>query len=33
MKASEQYFPAVLLKISYIQCGSKHGINFITSKQ
>ena len=38
MKASEQYFIAVLLKISYIECGSKHGIivimliNFITSK-
>ena len=38
MKASEQYFIAVLLKISYIECGSKDGIiviiltNFITSK-
>ena len=38
MKATEQYFIAVLLKISYIECGSKHGIivvmltNFITSK-
>ena len=38
MKASEQYFIAVPLKISYIEFGSKHGIiviiltNFITSK-
>ena len=38
MKASEQYFIAVLLKISYIEGGSKDGIiviiltNFITSK-
>ena len=38
MKASEQYFIAALLKISYIGCGSKDGIiviiltDFITSK-
>ena len=36
--SSEQYFIAVLLKISHIQCDSKHGIiviiltSFITSK-